>query len=498
MGLFKKKKVKKEIEKAVSNTGYKLGGLYMETDIDLEPINNKIKDNANKINATDTKLNENVAKINANTQKLNDQQQLINDNTNKINTNTNNINNNVNGITNINQRLNRITNDLANSNIANYKGTFVNNKSYNLGDLVSDPNNTNVYLSIKNNNTSPLTDNAAWKVQITSISYPFKIELLQPITLGTTEIVPIRYCFLSKVNTTTGITGYTIPLSIGFMEGFKAFLKSVIYNNPSYNINLGSTLPTNNGKYNRMIEQIEIQKNNGISSSIGNLISRPLNWIGGGFGKIARTGNISGIDDDGELMRYADDSIDVSWNNKYGTWEYEPDRRYNNIYNRLSGGLTIGGIGGFIGDFISIGNTLKQTDFLKKNVGVGYITTTEEDLFNSIIHNDFMTGGYQTPLQLQSQTLLTAAGIKLFTDNTKYKYRNYFENFGFAINDFIKSSFINEIIAHSKKWNENVFFSIDKDWCLMYLTDLANFTDNVVKNSIIDQLSAGIRMKNIV
>lgn len=65
----------------------------------------------------------------------------------------------------LNGKINKITSDLANANIANYKGLYNNQTTYKLGDLVSDTNTNNVYLSIQNNNiNNALTNNNFWKI----------------------------------------------------------------------------------------------------------------------------------------------------------------------------------------------------------------------------------------------------------------------------------------------------------------------------------------------
>lgn len=140
MGIFNKiKKTKKTKEKIQNNNNlnYKLAGLYLNDGVDLTPIENKIAENTN----------------------------TLKDHNLRINNNINNIATNVNNINNLNTKINKITNDLNNANIANYKGLYNNTINYKLGDLVSDNNTNNVYLSVSNNNiNNPLNNNNFWKI----------------------------------------------------------------------------------------------------------------------------------------------------------------------------------------------------------------------------------------------------------------------------------------------------------------------------------------------
>lgn len=314
------------------------------------------------------------------------------------------------------------------------------------------------------------------------------INLLQPFMIGLNEVVPIKYCFLSKKQG-DNLFGYTIPFSYSFSNGFKGFLNTSLYNNPTLSVSFGGTLPVNTDKYDRQLEQIETQKNNGVFSSIGNLISRPINWLSGSFGLSSTTGRLQ---QKGFLEDF-DNEIIEGYGIDKNDWLYGD--RIGRISRNFGG--NVGGLGGFIGDFISINNTIKQSDVLKRNIGLGYLTSLDDDLLSSISHYNFVKNMTDKPIPL-SEGLYTVFGRKLFTDNTKDKYRYYFENFGFNIQDNLNSSYLNDIIEYVNQYNKTGFFQIDKDWCLMNLTDLSTLTDNIVKNSIIDQLSSGIRMRKFV
>lgn len=68
-------------------------------------------------------------------------------------------------ISNTTDKITKISNDLKNANLASFKGNYSTSTAYKLGELVAEPNTTNVYLSLQNNNLNkPLTDTNYWKI----------------------------------------------------------------------------------------------------------------------------------------------------------------------------------------------------------------------------------------------------------------------------------------------------------------------------------------------
>lgn len=162
MKWFKRKQVKAPPTKLNQTT--RLYDLYGES-ANLTYLENKVKTVSDKVdNIPIVDLTPLEAKVNTNTTNIANNSTNITNNMNRINTNIARIVANETNINGINTKINKLTTDLANANIANYKGVFNAQNAYSLGDLVSDPNNTNVYLSIINNNNKPLNDNTGWKI----------------------------------------------------------------------------------------------------------------------------------------------------------------------------------------------------------------------------------------------------------------------------------------------------------------------------------------------
>lgn len=332
------------------------------------------------------------------------------------------------------------------------------------------------------------------------------IELLQPIQIGNQEITPARYCFLGKK--VRNVVGYTIPFSYAFLDGFKMFLQTVQYNNPSLSVTLGGTLPTVSSKYYRQIEAIEQQKNAGVASAVGNLIGRPLNWLSGGFSFGSQSGLNNSIRQSVGESFSRNLSYNAFWHSgtsgliPHGTdprtYSHTQSKnagsdsilsRYNTAGSR--GSANISGLGGFIGDFINIGTTLKKSEVAKRNVGPGYQTSLDEDLYGAVIHQSFIKS--VSGLNPAGEGLYSLGAVKIFDTPTREKYKYFFNNFGFYIDELLPPSYIGDIINYSN--TETGYFEIDKNWCLTNLKILSTYNDNVVRNAIIGQLSDGIRIR---
>lgn len=157
----------------------------------LDNIKNNIDNNTNNIDT----INNNIDTINNNIVNIN----------NSINTNIANIANNVSNINNINSKVNKITNDLANANIANYRGIYNNQTNYKLGDLVSDTATNNVYLSVQNNNiNNPLTNNNFWKIITFTIDTSDFVNENKVNSLINSKVEPI----IQNVNSNTSKINY--------------------------------------------------------------------------------------------------------------------------------------------------------------------------------------------------------------------------------------------------------------------------------------------------
>lgn len=316
------------------------------------------------------------------------------------------------------------------------------------------------------------------------------VNLLQPICIGNSEIIPARYCFLGeKANSST--INFSIKMVSSFLDGFYVFLKSDLYNNATYAFSLGGTLPTKTESYQQQLEIINQQKNAGVWSSVGNLLARPINWFSGGFGgskgggwqydsnTVAQLGGQVVVDDDGNRWQT-------------GSSFYTSSATKKNRNKSLSGDFSIGGLGGFIGDAINIWNTVKQSEIAKKNIGLGYLTSTSDDMLSAIVQNTVAEKNAYT--STISQGLFSTGYIKEFDSATRQKYINFYNWYGFNISEYVPTRYINEIDLYVREGNTG-FFQIDKDWALMNLSELSDYTDNVVKTNIVNQLSNGIRMK---
>lgn len=125
------------LEDKVDNTAKELSDKIDSNVADLKPLETKVAENTNNIIT-------NIKNIQAHGTLLTQHSTEIKDNLTKIN---------------------KISNDLTNANLANYRGIYVTTNTYNLGDLVSNNADNNVYLSVKSNNRNhPLTDNNYWKI----------------------------------------------------------------------------------------------------------------------------------------------------------------------------------------------------------------------------------------------------------------------------------------------------------------------------------------------
>lgn len=322
------------------------------------------------------------------------------------------------------------------------------------------------------------------------------IKLLQPICIGTSEIVPARYSFLGEKG--EGKIEFSINMVLSFLDGFYLFLKSDLYNNASYAIGLGNTLPTKTEAYQQQLDIINQQKNAGVYSGIGNLIARPLNWFTGSFG--------SGLSASGLVRENTIHSSNII--NDYSAGYGVSDdlikdapifsASYGKSFSRGFSG-SISGIGGFIGDSISLWNTVKQAEIARKNIGLGYLTSTTDDMLSAVVHN-FVASNENNPTYIDS-TFNTVAYIKEFDKATIDKYKNYYTMFGFNINEFLDSNYIHNVIQYATNSNSIGFFQLDRDWCLIYLNELtqsSKYNDMLVKDAIISDLTKGIRVKKYI
>lgn len=320
------------------------------------------------------------------------------------------------------------------------------------------------------------------------------VELLQPVTIGTTEIIPARYLF----NINSNELKYTIPFTGTFLDSFQLFLRNGKYNHASYSISLGGTLPTKNEDYENQIKIIEQQKNAGVYSSIGNLVARPLNWINGSFGL-----NGGGSTAYNNILRPTVEALqsDMTWNEwiKYGPYEVK-GATTSSTFNRgssISGSIGISGIGGFIGDSLSIWNTIKQSNLAKRNVGPGYITSMTDDLLNAVAHYDNVLDVNESDKAFINQGFFAIGFRKMFDINTKMNFKFHYDNFGFPINSFVSKDYFKHLFKVLQTGNDKtiIYVSFDNDWITTALNDITTYNDNVIKELVVGQLTSGIRMK---
>lgn len=319
------------------------------------------------------------------------------------------------------------------------------------------------------------------------------VELLQPITIGTTEIIPARYLF----NINSNELKYTIPFTGTFLDSFQLFLRNGMYNHASYSISLGGTLPTKNEDYENQIKIIEQQKNAGVYSSIGNIVARPLNWFTGSFGIGNNSSNIV------RQNSIASKNVINDYSIGYGVSDPEIIHDapvYSDTYgNSLNKGIaaTIGSIGGFIGDGISIYNTIKQSNLAKRNVGPGYITSMTEDLLNAVVHYDNVLDISENDKNLLKQGWFGIGFRKIFNPATKMSYKFHYDNFGFPIDSFVSKDYFKHLFNVLETGDNKtvIYVSFDNDWINTSLNSLSTYNDNLVKSLIKRQLTSGIRMK---
>lgn len=326
------------------------------------------------------------------------------------------------------------------------------------------------------------------------------IKLLEPICFGANQMVPARYSHLYKKVENTFDYGFTIPVGFGFTDGFKMFLRTNIYNNPTLSLSFGGRLAGTNSKYFDQLAQIEQQKNAGIASSVGNLFAQPLNWLSAGINS-------------GLFVQGAKSLSKTEANNAaFPAFKTSGNYRKTPIYNTktitdtlneftdsfasnmgASGGLNIGGLGNFIGDSVRIGTTINQANLAKRNVGPGYLSTTEDDLLNAVAHNSFISTLDTTADSILDFGWYTYASKWTFDNQTQEKYRYFYNMWGFPIFDFVHKQYWIDINDYVEEGNIG-YFELDRDWCLTNLTELANYNDNLVRGAILDDLES-IRVK---
>lgn len=319
------------------------------------------------------------------------------------------------------------------------------------------------------------------------------VELLQPITIGTTEIIPARYLF----NINSNELKYTIPFTGTFLDSFQLFLRNGMYNHPSYSISLGGTLPTKNEDYENQIKIIEQQKNAGVYSTIGNMFARPLSLLGG-FSTSKDV--LSGTDTTAfglASASYIQVRSKVHGNKKIPVPE-AIDFTKDDVRKRTSysfGGF--GGIGGFIGDGLSIWNTVKQSNLAKRNVGPGYITSMTDDLLNAVVHYDNVLDISENDKNLIKQGWFGIGFRKIFNQATKMSYKFHYDNFGFPIDSFVSKDYFKHLFNVLETGDDKtvIYVSFDYDWINTSLNSLSVYNDNLVKSLIKEQLSSGIRIK---
>lgn len=324
------------------------------------------------------------------------------------------------------------------------------------------------------------------------------VELLQPIVLGGNEIIPAKYSFLAKKENNKWM--FSIPMTTAFTSGFKLYCKTFLYNNPTLITDLGGTLPTANGEYFQTLRQIELQKNAGVAASMGNIFARPINWLSGGFNLGSTFGLASG--------NYNSKAVNSQWKNRakrVPKFNKYPDKitqsntignSINSVYNdsrENSFGATVGGIGGFIADAINIDKVVKQAEVAKKNIGIGYMSTTDTDMYNAINHNAFILDITQNednyPLK---KGIFSTAYRKLFDQATIDKYVFYYDYWGFSFDDYVGGDYLPILL--NTNTDKPKFIAFDRNWCLTKLSVLAEYNDNDIRTSIIDQLESGIRI----
>lgn len=331
------------------------------------------------------------------------------------------------------------------------------------------------------------------------------VNLLQPIVIANNQIIPAKYSFLTEgiiLQNGNLVKGFTIPVGYGFTNGFKLFCKIHMYNSASLGISFGGTLPATTSKYFNQLASIEQQQNAGIASAVGNMLGRPLNWLSAGFGG-NNTEQLSDIASDtqafNQTTKYGPKG-GLAKNQPHATLSSTQNSGWNwtDTNNRTSNyGVGIGGLGGFIGDFVNIHNTIQQSAIAKRNLGIGYLSTTDDDMYNSLVNNAYISTLKGEEAEPLSQGLFSTGSKLIFDDNTREKYIYFYTNWGFPINSFVSDKYFYELLAHLNYGPRGgmVYVELDRNWCLTNLTDLSNYNDNVIRNAIIDQLVGGVRMR---
>lgn len=340
------------------------------------------------------------------------------------------------------------------------------------------------------------------------------IDLLQPIMIGTKAIIPARYVILGKIENDK--FKYTIDFTTGILSGFKLFCASTLYSDASLSFDFGGTLPTINESYYRTLEVIEQQKNAGVASSVGNIIATPLNWLSGALsgGLTSQSNslfNVSATNSEGRSRHvvpwfgqtYSPVNYNPlgpwhTWGNSQTVTNTEAQSGVSSKFSTSQLGLSVGGLGSFITNPISIVNAVKQANVMKRNVGPGYMASTDDDFYNATYTNSFIKEAYDsgTLLPPLSHGIYSSAIQKIFDIPTRKKYEFFYHHFGFPLNDFVSQTYINDLLNYlNVKDNRIIYLEVDRDWCVTNLNKLVEYNDNAIRSAIIAQLTTGVRMR---
>lgn len=292
------------------------------------------------------------------------------------------------------------------------------------------------------------------------------IKLLQPINFGNVEVIPARHCFLAD-NTLK----FQINWTGTFLDSFQLFLNSGLYNDGSFSLNFGGTLSTETNQYQEQLKVIEQQKNAGVASSLGNIVG----------------GLIPGITWSRNSQIVKDTSF---WDSYQGESLYTEDKTTTSNNQFYLSGIT-GGISNLINNSISIGNTIRQSNILKRNVGPGYLTSTSDDMMGAIAFNNLVTKNITNPF---NGGWFSIGFIKEFDEVTINKYKFYYENSGFAINSLVSGDYLTNLWKLVDN-NNIVYFELDGHWALTKLENLSTLSDMTTKQAVVEQISNGIRIQ---
>lgn len=316
------------------------------------------------------------------------------------------------------------------------------------------------------------------------------IDLLEPLQFGLTEIIPARYSFLADMR-----GEFEINKTMVFLDSFYLFLNNAFYNNQTYVVGLGSSLPTSTDRYQKELDVINQQKNAGIASYAAGMVGKVASVIPGVGGIVGSALNLSGarkeLDIAQTLPRGSFGDL------RLGSGLRDAFYYKNNLLGSVVGtlGAGINSVGGIIGDSLNFANFLKMNELQKRNAGIGYITTTTDDMLSAIINQQSINNDNESWITRGFYSVIYKKKFDLATRNNLY---NYFNMFGFQVNDFFPISFINNISIFASNtsvgYGKNIgYFELDEEWIRSKI-DIFKFWDNRVKESIIQQLSNGIRM----